>query len=96
MTIPKALTFLASALLLAPCGRAQKRAWDGSEVGFAIESNPANLDAGYGQDPQSQRIAALIYSGLAERESAWGLSRFMGDLGPTDVRVQAKERGEVS
>lgn len=50
------------------CGCASKRVWDGTEVVFLIESNPANLDARYGQDAQSQRIAALIYSGLVERD----------------------------
>jgi ABC-type transport system substrate-binding protein len=46
-------------------------------VVFVIESNPANLDARYGQDAQSQRIAALIYSGLVERDAEMNLH---GDL----------------
>jgi peptide/nickel transport system substrate-binding protein len=42
-----------------------------------LGSNPANLDARYGQDAQSQRIAALIYSGLVERDAEMNLH---GDL----------------
>jgi peptide/nickel transport system substrate-binding protein len=59
------------------CGCASKRVWDGTEVVFLIESNPANLDARYGQDAQSQRIAALIYSGLVVRDAEMNLH---GDL----------------
>jgi peptide/nickel transport system substrate-binding protein len=66
---------LACALILCGCGK--RAAWDGSEVVFVIESNPANLDARYGQDAQSQRIAALIYSGLVERDAEMNLH---GDL----------------
>src|SRR5215469_1772182 len=69
MTMPKSVRLLACGLLLAFCGRGQRRAWDGTEVVFVIESNPTNLDARYGQDAQSQRIAALIYSGLVERDA---------------------------
>jgi len=42
-----------------------------------IESNPTNLDARYGQDAQSQRIAALLYSGLVVRDAQMNLR---GDL----------------
>jgi peptide/nickel transport system substrate-binding protein len=65
------------ACLAMMCGCASKRVWDGTEVVFLIESNPANLDARYGQDAQSQRIAALIYSGLVVRDAEMNLH---GDL----------------
>lgn len=63
--------------LLAVCGCGHRRGWDGTEVVFLIESNPANLDARYGMDAQSQRIAALIYSGLVVRDADMNLH---GDL----------------
>lgn len=75
--MPKSVRSLACGLLLAVCGCGEKRAWDGTEVVFVIESNPTNLDARYGQDAQSQRIAALIYSGLVERDAEMNLR---GDL----------------
>jgi peptide/nickel transport system substrate-binding protein len=59
------------------CGCRKRAVWDGSEVVLVIESNPVNLDARYGQDAQSQRIAALIYSGLVERDAKMNLH---GDL----------------
>jgi ABC-type transport system substrate-binding protein len=47
------------------------------EVVFLIESNPANLDPRYAADGQSQRIGALIFSGLVKRDEGMNLH---GDL----------------
>jgi peptide/nickel transport system substrate-binding protein len=70
---------MASACLLgfAFNGCGGRRAWDGTDVVFLIESNPVNLDARFGTDAQSQRIAGLIYSGLVERDAEMNLH---GDL----------------
>ena len=47
------------------------------EVVFLIESNPANLDPRYAVDGQSQRIGALLFSGLVKRDDEMNLH---GDL----------------
>jgi ABC-type transport system substrate-binding protein len=47
------------------------------EVVFLIESNPANLDPRYAVDGQSQRIGALIFSGLVKRDDEMNVH---GDL----------------
>jgi peptide/nickel transport system substrate-binding protein len=47
------------------------------EVVFLIESNPANLDPRFAVDGQSQRIGALIFSGLVKRDDEMNLH---GDL----------------
>jgi ABC-type transport system substrate-binding protein len=72
---PKSLVLPFVFLIVCGCGR--KRAWDGSDVVFVIESNPVNLDARFGTDAQSQRIAGLIYSGLVECDAQMNLH---GDL----------------
>lgn len=77
MTMPKSVRSRACGLLLAFSWCGERRAWDGTEAVFVIESNPTDLHAHYGQDAQSQRIAALIYSGLVERDAEMNLH---GDL----------------
>jgi len=47
------------------------------EVVFLIESNPANLDPRYAVDGQSQRIGALLFSGLVKRDDEMNVH---GDL----------------
>jgi peptide/nickel transport system substrate-binding protein len=47
------------------------------EVVFLIESNPANLDPRFAVDGQSQRIGALLFSGLVKRDDEMNVH---GDL----------------
>jgi peptide/nickel transport system substrate-binding protein len=57
---------LAILLILAGC-RSQPR--DPRTVVFLIESSPANLDPRIGTDAQSQRIDALLFDGLVQRDA---------------------------
>jgi peptide/nickel transport system substrate-binding protein len=61
---------LALAILLALAGcRSQLR--DPRTVVFLIESSPANLDPRIGTDAQSQRIDALLFDGLVQRNASF-------------------------
>lgn len=73
--IATALTVLFLASLLGACGGSPHRA--PGEVVFLIESNPANLDPRFATDGQSQRIGALLFSGLLEKDAEMNLH---GDL----------------
>ena len=66
---------LLTALMAAGCRQRVER--KAGEVVFLIESNPANLDPRYAVDGQSQRIGALIFSGLVKRDDEMNLH---GDL----------------
>ena len=66
---------LVVAILVGGCRQSVER--KEGEVVFLIESNPANLDPRYAVDGQSQRIGALIFSGLVKRDDEMNLH---GDL----------------
>jgi peptide/nickel transport system substrate-binding protein len=71
------VSFTATCLCVAilfGCGHPPK---DPGEVIFVIDSNPANLDPRFATDGQSQRIDALIFDGLLERDAEMNLH---GDL----------------
>ena len=53
---------------------------DPSSLTFLIESSPTNLDPRFATDSQSQRIDALLFSGLLERDNQMN---FHGDLAET-------------
>ena len=59
-----------SFLLLSSCSRPPS---DPSTLVFVIESNPANLDPRFGSDAQSQRLSALLFDGLVERDAEMNL-----------------------
>ncbi len=69
---------LLTALIVAGCRQRVER--KAGEVVFLIESNPANLDPRYAVDGQSQRIAALLFSGLVKRDDEMNVH---GDLAET-------------
>src|SRR6516162_7025963 len=69
---------LLTALTAAGCRQRVTR--KAAEVVFLIESNPANLDPRYAVDGQSQRIAALLFSGLVKRDDEMNVH---GDLAET-------------
>ena len=69
---------LLTALIAAGCRQRVER--KAGEVVFLIESNPANLDPRYAVDGQSQRIAALLFSGLVKRDDEMNVH---GDLAET-------------
>jgi peptide/nickel transport system substrate-binding protein len=60
--------------ILGGCGTAKRGA---GEIVFLIDTNPANLDPRFATDGQSQRIDALIFDGLLERDAEMNLH---GDL----------------
>ncbi len=60
-----------------PAGCRQKVEREPGEVVFLIESNPANLDPRYAVDGPSQRIGALLFSGLVKRDDQMNVH---GDL----------------
>lgn len=62
-------------LFLAGCGRHNTS--DPSSLTFLIESNPTNLDPRFATDSQSQKIDALLFSSLLERDDQMN---FHGDL----------------
>jgi len=63
------------AVVMGACGqRVRQRP---GEVTFLIEANPANLDPRYATDVQSQKIGALLYNGLVQRDVEMNLH---GDL----------------
>ncbi|MGB7282297.1 MAG: ABC transporter substrate-binding protein [Candidatus Acidiferrum sp.] len=62
-------------LLLTGCH--QRTTSDPSALTFLIESNPTNLDPRYATDSQSQRIDALLFSSLLERDDQMNIH---GDL----------------
>jgi peptide/nickel transport system substrate-binding protein len=64
--------------LMAGCRQRVER--KAGEVVFLIESNPANLDPRYAVDGQSQRITALLFSGLVKRDDEMNVH---GDLAET-------------
>jgi peptide/nickel transport system substrate-binding protein len=66
---------LLAALIVAGCRQTVER--NAGEVVFLIESNPANLDPRYAVDGQSQRIGALLFSGLVKRDDEMNVH---GDL----------------
>jgi len=66
---------LLAALPVAGCRQRVER--KAGEVVFLIESNPANLDPRYAVDGQSQRIGALLFSGLVKRDDEMNVH---GDL----------------
>ncbi len=68
------LALVALVVLLGGCTARQRPS---GEVVFVIDSNPANLDPRMATDAQSQRIIALIFSGLAKRDENMNLT---GDL----------------
>jgi peptide/nickel transport system substrate-binding protein len=57
------------------CGH--RDTYDPSSLTFLIESNPTNLDPRYATDSQSQRIDALLFSSLLERDDQMNIH---GDL----------------
>lgn len=61
--------------LLTGCGH--RNTYDPSSLTFLIESNPTNLDPRYATDSQSQRIDALLFSSLLERDDQMNIH---GDL----------------
>jgi peptide/nickel transport system substrate-binding protein len=67
VTVP----ILFSVFLLPSCSHLAPS--DPSTVVFFIESNPANLDPGFGSDAQSQRLSALLFDGLVERDAEMNL-----------------------
>jgi peptide/nickel transport system substrate-binding protein len=69
---------LLTSLIAAGCRQRVER--KAGEVVFLIESNPANLDPRYAVDGQSQRIAALLFSGLVKRDDEMNVH---GDLAET-------------
>jgi len=73
--IATALAALFLATLLFACGGAPRR--PPGDIVFLIESNPANLDPRFATDGQSQRIGALLFSGLLEKDAEMNLH---GDL----------------
>jgi len=66
VTVP----LLFSVFLLSSCSRPPA---DPSTLAFVIESNPANLDPRFGSDAQSQRLSALLFDGLVERDGEMNL-----------------------
>jgi peptide/nickel transport system substrate-binding protein len=62
------------AVILCGCGSARR---EPGEVVFVIDTSPANLDPRFATDGQSQRIDALIFDGLLERDAEMNLH---GDL----------------
>jgi peptide/nickel transport system substrate-binding protein len=75
---PRALFFFIGSLLplvLTSCGQSTK--FDPSSLTFLIEANPVNLDPRFATDGQSQRLDALIFSGLLARDAQMNLH---GDL----------------
>ena len=66
---------LLAALIVAGCRQRVER--KAGEMVFLIESNPANLDPRYAVDGQSQRIGALLFSGLVKRDDQMNVH---GDL----------------
>jgi peptide/nickel transport system substrate-binding protein len=63
------------AAVMGACGQqVQQRP---GEVTFLIEANPTNLDPRYATDVQSQKIGALLYNGLVQRDAEMNLH---GDL----------------
>ncbi|HET7103803.1 MAG TPA: ABC transporter substrate-binding protein, partial [Terracidiphilus sp.] len=60
------LLALAALLLLVGCRSAHR---DPRTLVFLIESSPSNLDPRVGADAQSQRIDALLFDGLVERDA---------------------------
>jgi hypothetical protein len=71
------LLFITSFLLcwLASCNRSTP--FNPSSLTFLIEANPINLDPRFATDGQSQRLDALIFSGLLTRDTQMNLR---GDL----------------
>jgi len=71
------LLFITSFLLcwLASCNRSTP--FNPSSLTFLIEANPTNLDPRFATDGQSQRLDALIFSGLLTRDTQMNLR---GDL----------------
>jgi peptide/nickel transport system substrate-binding protein len=75
---PRALFFLLIAWVLcfgSSCGRSP--AFNPASLTFLIEANPTNLDPRFATDGQSQRLDALIFSGLLTRDAQMELR---GDL----------------
>jgi peptide/nickel transport system substrate-binding protein len=62
-------------LILAGCGR--NKANNTPSLTFLIESNPTNLDPRFATDSQSQKIDALLFSSLLERDDQMN---FHGDI----------------
>ncbi len=60
-----------SLLFLFSCSRPANP--DPSTLVFVIESNPVNLDPRFGSDAQSQRLSALLFDGLVERDAEMNL-----------------------
>jgi peptide/nickel transport system substrate-binding protein len=60
-----------SLFFLSSCSRPASP--DPSTLTFVIESNPANLDPRFGSDAQSQRLSALLFDGLVERDAEMNL-----------------------
>jgi peptide/nickel transport system substrate-binding protein len=69
--------FIASLLLcfISSCNRSTS--FNPSSLTFLIEANPVNLDPRFATDGQSQRLDALIFSGLLARDAQMNLR---GDL----------------
>jgi peptide/nickel transport system substrate-binding protein len=61
-------------VVLGGCGNVKRGP---GEIVFLIDTNPANLDPRFATDGQSQRIDALIFDGLLERDAEMNLH---GDL----------------
>jgi peptide/nickel transport system substrate-binding protein len=70
-----ALCVISLLFLLNGCGRHNHG--DPSSLTFLIESNPTNLDPRFATDSQSQKIDALLFSSLLERDDQMN---FHGDL----------------
>ena len=66
VTVP----LLFSVFVLSSCSRPPA---DPSTLVFVIESNPANLDPRFGSDAQSQRLSALLFDSLVERDAEMNL-----------------------
>src|SRR5271163_5082464 len=69
--------FVVVCAIVVVCGCGQREKRGAGEVVFVIEANPANLDPRFATDGQSQRIDALIFDGLLERDAEMNLH---GDL----------------
>src|ERR1700730_2632202 len=73
-TIARAMTWALVCAVMWGCGSGRRKS---GEVLFVIDTNPANLDPRFATDGQSQRIVALIFDGLLERDAEMNLH---GDL----------------
>jgi peptide/nickel transport system substrate-binding protein len=88
------LAFIAVMLALAGC-RSHPR--DPHTVVFLIESSPANLDPRVGTDAQSERIDALLFDGLVDRDASFHFTPALAERWeqPTLLTLEFHLRGDV-